>query len=60
MRGFTVCEGCCTEDDAILCGMDVPVPGSWSAEDVAFWTGTPHYQPWKDVAAFFRESGKNG
>jgi hypothetical protein len=25
-------------------------------EWVAFWTGTPRYQPWKDVAAFFRET----
>lgn len=26
----------------------------WGEEDSAFWTGTIHYQPWKDVAAFFR------
>jgi hypothetical protein len=24
-------------------------------EWVAFWTGTPRYRPWKDVASFFRE-----
>jgi len=38
----------------ICTGMDVPI-GPWGAEEVAFWTGTAHYQPWKDVAAFFRE-----
>ena len=26
----------------------------WTAEDVAFWTGTATYQPWKDVAAYFK------
>ena len=37
--------------------MDVPTE-PWSAEDIAFWTGTPRYQPWKDVAAFFRREGR--
>jgi hypothetical protein len=32
--------------------MDVPID-PWTAEDVAFWTATPTYQPWKDVAALF-------
>jgi hypothetical protein len=30
----------------------------WTAEDIAFWTGTPTYQPWKDVAAFFRDTNQ--
>ena len=28
----------------------------WTEEDIAFWTGTSTYQPWKDVAAFFKGS----
>lgn len=39
--------------DFVCTGMDVPI-GPWGAEEVAFWTGTERYQPWKDVAAFFR------
>jgi len=42
------------DTDEVCTGMDVPT-GPWGAEEVAFWTGTPRYQPWKDVAAFFRE-----
>jgi hypothetical protein len=51
------------DDDAVCTGMDVPCghrqPTSypnayWGPEDVAFWTGTDRYQPWKDVAVFFR------
>lgn len=41
-------------DEDFVTGFDVP-DEPWSAETVAFWTGTVHYQPWKDVAAFFRE-----
>jgi hypothetical protein len=44
-----------TVADEVCTGMDVPI-GPWGAEEVAYWTGTPRYQPWKDVAAFFRES----
>ena len=40
--------------DEVCTGMDVPTD-PWTAEDVRFWTGTATYQPWKDVAAFFRE-----
>ena len=40
-------------DGDCFVGMDVPLPGAWRPEDVAFWTGTERYQPWKDVAAFF-------
>ena len=40
-------------EGGVCFGLDIPV-GPWTAEDVAFWTGTPRYQPWKDVAAFFR------
>lgn len=40
-------------DGDCFVGMDVPT-GMWGAEEVAFWTGTARYQPWKDVAAFFR------
>lgn len=39
--------------DEVCCGMDVP-SDPWTAEDVAFWSGSPTYQPWKDVAAYFR------
>ncbi len=41
-------------DDGVCTGMDIPF-GRWTAADVAYWTGTPRYQPWKDVAALFRE-----
>jgi len=51
-RSYPLDEECCT-------GMDVPTQ-RWTAEDTAFWTGTPHYQPWKDVAAFFRSVSTNG
>lgn len=34
-------------------GMDVPI-GPWGDEEVAFWTGTARYQPWKDVSSFFK------
>lgn len=44
-RSWPLDEECCT-------GMDVPID-PWTAEDVAFWTATPTYQPWKDVAALF-------
>ena len=40
--------------------MDVPLAGTWSAEDAAFWTGTRTYQPWKDVAVFFRGTKPDG
>jgi len=36
-------------------GMDVPID-PWTKADAAYWTATARYQPWKDVAAFFRES----
>lgn len=39
-------------DEEVCTGMDVPT--KWTAEDAAYWTGTARYQPWKDVAAFFR------
>ena len=39
--------------DDVCFGMDVPTE-PWTAEDVRFWTATKTYQPWKDVAAFFR------
>ena len=42
-------------DDEVCTGMDVPID-RWTDEDVAFWTGSPTYQPWKDVADFFREN----
>lgn len=42
-------------DEEICTGMDAPCD-PWTAEDVAFWTGSRTYQPWKDVAAFFRET----
>lgn len=44
-----------SDEEYIVCGMDVPC-GPWTAEDAAFWTGTARYQPWRDVAAFFRDS----
>ena len=39
--------------DGVCTSMDAPID-PWTAEDVRFWTGTATYQPWKDVAAFFR------
>lgn len=42
-------------EDEVCIGMDVPLAGSWGPEDVRFWTGTVRYQPWKDVAGFFRK-----
>jgi hypothetical protein len=36
-----------------ITGMDVPT-APWTAEDVAYWTGTARYEPWRDVAALFR------
>lgn len=47
-RAWPMNEDCVT-------GMDIP-DSKWTAEDAAFWTGTKHYQPWKDVAAFFKGS----
>jgi len=41
-------------EDDVCTGMDVPL-GLWTEYDIWFWTGTPSYQPWKDVATFFRE-----
>lgn len=41
-------------DGDCFVGMDVPRSGAWGSEDAAFWTGTERYQPWKDVASFFR------
>lgn len=41
------------DTDEVCTGMDVPVD-VWGPDDVAFWTGTERYQPWKDVAAFFK------
>lgn len=41
-------------DGDCFVGMDAPLPGTWGSEDIAFWTGTACYQPWKDVASFFR------
>lgn len=46
-RSWPLDEECCT-------GMDIPTE-PWTAEDVAFWSGSARYQPWKDVAAFFKE-----
>jgi hypothetical protein len=43
------------DTDEVCTGMDVP-DGTWGEDDIAFWTGTARYQPWKDVAAFFRQS----
>lgn len=43
-------------DGDCFVGMDVPSADTWGSEDVAFWTGTARYQPWKDVTAFFKES----
>ena len=41
-------------EDDLCTGLDIPCD-PWTAEDVAFWTGTATYQPWRDVAAFFKE-----
>ena len=41
-------------DGDCFVGMDVSLPGTWGPQDVTFWTGTSRYQPWKDVASFFR------
>lgn len=41
-------------EDCICTGFDVPID-PLTAEDIAFWTGSPRYQPWKDVAQFFPE-----
>ncbi len=41
-------------DEGWLTGMDVPI-GPWADEEIAFWSGTKRYQPWKDIAGFFRE-----
>lgn len=46
--------GPCPIDDDICTGMDVPI-APWTQEDITFWTGTKTYQPWKDVAAFFKK-----
>jgi len=27
----------------------------WTEEDIKFWIGNEHYQPWKDVAQFFKD-----
>lgn len=42
-------------DDGVSTGMDIPI-GRWTAGDVAFWTSTSRYTPWRDVAAFFRDT----
>jgi hypothetical protein len=42
-------------DDTFCTGFDVPDREAWGPAEVAFWTSTPSYQPWKDVAAFFRQ-----
>lgn len=47
-------------DGDCFIGMDVPLAGTWGPEDEAFWTGTERYQPWKDVASFFRDGGYKG
>lgn len=39
-------------EDDVCTGMDVPV-SRWAQSDLAFWSGSERYQPWKDVAAFF-------
>lgn len=44
---------CQTTNEGVCFGMDVPCD-PWTAEDIAFWTGTRRYEPWKDVAAFFK------
>jgi hypothetical protein len=51
-------EACSTDAAPSICtGFDVPVD-PWTTEDIAFWTGSPRYQPWKDVAQFFRNRSK--
>jgi hypothetical protein len=40
-------------DESFCTGFDVPLAGSWGPAEVAFWTGSPTYQPWKDVADLF-------
>lgn len=45
-------------DEEVSIGMDVPTE-PWTAEDVKFWTGTKRYQPWKDVAAFFKPDDRD-
>jgi len=42
------------ENHHICTGFDVPTD-PLTADDIAFWTGSPHYQPWKDVTDFFRD-----
>jgi hypothetical protein len=42
-------------DDTFCSGFDVPDREAWGPVEVAFWTSTPTYQPWKDVAAYFNE-----
>jgi hypothetical protein len=42
-------------DDTFCTGFDVPDREAWGPAEVAFWTSTPIYQPWKDVAAYFRQ-----
>lgn len=49
--------GPCPIDDDVCTGMDVPI-APWTQEDITFWTGTKTYQPWKDVAAFFKKEDK--
>ena len=40
--------------EGVCFGLDVPDKTDTEAlEYAAFWTGTLHYQPWRDVAAFF-------
>ena len=39
----------------VIDGFDIPMT-RWTEEDIAFWTGTSTYQPWKDVSAFFKGS----
>lgn len=40
-------------EDEVCCGFDIPIK-PWGPEDIAFWTGSARYCPWKDVAVFFQ------
>jgi len=48
-------NGRCVAQEGVCTGMDLPI-GPWGEIEVAFWIGTARYQPWKDVAAFFKGS----
>jgi len=49
------------ECDDVCFGLDVPLMDGWGAEDIKFWTQLPsRYCPWKDVAAFFKDTTPDG